>query len=116
MTTEPTEPVDSAESTATTTTGFTADLFASDGRLKAIPRRAARRTALLDHLVATLFEPARAYTEREVNEALKTVHDDFPALRRHLVTGGQLTRTKDGSAYHRQQRTGPLAGATPTAP
>ncbi|MFE6101070.1 DUF2087 domain-containing protein [Streptomyces laurentii] len=114
MTTEPTEPTDSADSAGSV--GFTADLFASDGRLKAIPRRPARRTALLDHLAATLFEPARAYTEREVNEALKTVHDDFPALRRHLVTGGQLTRTKDGAAYRRQQPTGPSAGATPTAP
>ncbi|MET9952865.1 DUF2087 domain-containing protein [Streptomyces sp. NPDC006339] len=91
----------------------TADLFAADGRLKAIPRKPARRAALLDHLAATLFEPGRSYTEREVNEALKTVHADFPALRRYLVVGGQLARTKDGSAYHRQQRTGVPAGATP---
>ncbi|MEU8762303.1 DUF2087 domain-containing protein [Streptomyces sp. NPDC048659] len=87
------------------------DLFSADGRLKAIPRRPARRAALLDHLAATLFEQDRVYGEREVNEALKTVHEDFPALRRYLVIGGQLTRTKDGSAYRRQP--GPDAGATP---
>ncbi|MFG2111196.1 DUF2087 domain-containing protein [Streptomyces sp. NPDC048718] len=93
----------------------TADLFAPDGRLKAIPRKPARRAALLDHLAATLFETDRAYTEREVNEALKTVHDDFPALRRYLITGGQLSRTNDGSAYRRQQRTtDDPAGTTPT--
>ncbi|MGW9434870.1 DUF2087 domain-containing protein [Streptomyces sp. NPDC055607] len=82
-----------------------ADLFSADGRLKAVPRRAARREALLAHLAATLFEDGRAYGEPEVNEALKGVHEDFPALRRHLVTGGFLSRTKDGSAYRRQQRT-----------
>ncbi|MFI8963944.1 DUF2087 domain-containing protein [Streptomyces sp. NPDC053493] len=90
---------------------MTADLFAADGRLKAIPRRAARRAALLDHLAATLFEPARVYSEREVNEALKTVHEDFPALRRYLVIGGQLARTKDGAAYQRQP--GSHGGAIP---
>ncbi|MGW5424788.1 DUF2087 domain-containing protein [Streptomyces sp. NPDC003943] len=94
---------------------MTADLFTAEGRLKAIPRRPARRAALLDHLAATLFAPARVYSEREVNEALKTVHADFPALRRYLVIGGQLARTKDGSAYRRQQQPDSPAGATPAA-
>ncbi|MFG3347170.1 DUF2087 domain-containing protein [Streptomyces sp. NPDC048018] len=90
---------------------MTADLFTAEGRLKAIPRRPARRAALLDHLAATLFEPTRVYSEREVDAALKTVHDDFPALRRYLVVGGHMARTKDGSAYRRQP--GALVGATP---
>ncbi|MFC7918580.1 DUF2087 domain-containing protein [Streptomyces cinereoruber] len=90
-----------------------ADLFAADGRLKAIPRRAARREALLAHLAATLFETGRDYREPEVNEALKGVHEDFPALRRYLVTGGFLSRTKDGAAYRRQQRAGTPGGAIP---
>lgn len=90
-----------------------ADLFSPAGRLKAIPRRAPRREQLLAHLAETLFEPARSYTEREVNEALLTVHDDFPALRRYLVTGGLLSRTKDGARYHRQQQAGTPGGAIP---
>ncbi|MFG2718147.1 DUF2087 domain-containing protein [Streptomyces sp. NPDC048416] len=73
----------------------------SHGRLTAIPRRTARREQVLTHLAQTLFERERDYTERQVNEALLTVHDDFPALRRYLVTGGHLTRTRDGSAYRR---------------
>ncbi|MFE7188066.1 DUF2087 domain-containing protein [Kitasatospora sp. NPDC057541] len=76
-------------------------LFAPDGRLIAVPRRAARREQLLDHLARTLFEPDRSYTEREVNDALRTVHDDFPALRRYLVEGRLLIRAKDGSSYRR---------------
>ncbi|WP_223291212.1 DUF2087 domain-containing protein [Streptomyces avicenniae] len=75
-------------------------LFAS-GRLIAIPRRTARREQLLRHLADTLFEPGRTYTEREVNDVIRTVHDDTAALRRYLVDDGLLTRSPDGTAYHR---------------
>ncbi|MGX2992920.1 DUF2087 domain-containing protein [Streptomyces sp. JNUCC 64] len=74
------------------------DLF-SRGRLTTVPRRAARRDQLFDHLVERLFTPDRAYTEREVNDALRTVHDDCAGLRRDLVSTGRLTRTRDGAAY-----------------
>ncbi|GGY59482.1 hypothetical protein GCM10010299_77390 [Streptomyces tanashiensis] len=92
-----------------------ADLFSADGRLKAIPRKPARREALLAHLAVTLFEADRTYREPEVNAALRAVHEDFPALRRHLVTGGFLSRTKDGADYRRQQRPGSPGGAIPAA-
>ncbi|MEU3573474.1 DUF2087 domain-containing protein [Kitasatospora sp. NPDC036755] len=74
-------------------------LFGPDGRLIAVPRRAARREQLLVHLAGTLFEPDRAYTEAEVNAVLRTVHDDAPALRRYLVEAGHLARPRDGSSY-----------------
>ncbi|MEU2246723.1 DUF2087 domain-containing protein [Streptomyces sp. NPDC019224] len=77
----------------------------SHGRLTAIPRKAARREQLLVHLAETLFAPDRTYTEREVNEALRTVHDDCAALRRYMVIGGMLGRTKDGVSYRRLSRT-----------
>ncbi|MEV8530440.1 DUF2087 domain-containing protein [Streptomyces sp. NPDC051211] len=77
------------------------DLFTATGRLKAIPRKAARREQLLAHLAETLFAPDRAYTEAEVNEALHTVHEDSAALRRYLVIAGLLVRTRDGSSYRR---------------
>ncbi|MFE3885467.1 DUF2087 domain-containing protein [Streptomyces lydicus] len=77
-----------------------ASLF-SRGRLTAIPRKAARREQLLVHLAETLFERDREYSEREVNEALLTVHDDCSALRRYLVVAGLLDRPKDGSSYRR---------------
>ncbi|MEU7511479.1 DUF2087 domain-containing protein [Streptomyces sp. NPDC042898] len=90
-----------------------ADLFSADGRLKAIPRKPARREALLAHLAATLFDADRSYRESEVNDALRTVHEDFPALRRYLVIGGFLARTKDGADYRRQQPSGIPGGAIP---
>ncbi|MEU0392126.1 DUF2087 domain-containing protein [Streptomyces sp. NPDC006208] len=73
----------------------------SHGRLTAIPRKVARREQLLAHLAETLFERDREYAEREVNDALLTVHEDCSALRRYLVIGGLLTRTRDGSSYRR---------------
>jgi hypothetical protein len=88
---------------AETRTGGARDVAAlfSDGRLTAVPRKQARREQLLTHLAETLFERDRPYTEPEVNEALRTVHDDWPALRRHLVVAGLLVRTKDGARYRR---------------
>ncbi|MET9361532.1 DUF2087 domain-containing protein [Streptomyces sp. NPDC006632] len=88
------------ENNAATASPAITALF-SRGRLTAIPRRTARRDQLLAHLAGTLFASGRDYTEHEVNEALLTVHDDFPALRRFMVTGGHLTRTRDGSRYRR---------------
>ncbi|WP_327279800.1 MULTISPECIES: DUF2087 domain-containing protein [unclassified Streptomyces] len=81
-----------------------ADLF-SGGRLTAIPRKAGRREQLLAHLAETLFAPDRAYTEPEVNDALRTVHEDCSALRRYLITAGLLIRTRDGSSYRRATTT-----------
>ncbi|MFD5508400.1 DUF2087 domain-containing protein [Streptomyces sp. NPDC059761] len=92
-----------------------ADLF-SGGRLVAIPRKAARREQLLAHLTETLFEEGRTYTEPEVNDALRTVHEDCSALRRYLITSGLLTRTRDGSSYRRADVVDPaIPGTSPAA-
>lgn len=76
------------------------DLFSGE-RLIAIPRRPARREQLLGYLAARLFTGGRIYTEREVNEAIATVHEDTSALRRYLIEAGFLGRTRDGSVYQR---------------
>ncbi|UQX04110.1 DUF2087 domain-containing protein [Streptomyces sp. RerS4] len=81
-----------------------ADLF-SGGRLVSIPRKVARREQLLAHLTETLFEDEVEYTEPEVNDALRTVHEDCSALRRYLITSGHLTRTRDGRTYRRSSTT-----------
>ncbi|MFW3470526.1 DUF2087 domain-containing protein [Streptomyces microflavus] len=61
------------------------------------PQPSVRRT----DQVTALFSRDRSYTEREVNEALLTVHEDCSALRRHLVVAGLLVRPRDGSSYRR---------------
>ncbi|MFD8569901.1 DUF2087 domain-containing protein [Streptomyces sp. NPDC057694] len=73
--------------------------FFAGGRLTAIPVRPTVRHQLLVHLTDTLFDADRSYSEREINEALRTVHDDTAALRRYCVIDGLLVRDKDGSDY-----------------
>lgn len=73
--------------------------FFARGRLTTIPVRASVRHDLLVHLTGTLFDTDRTYSEREINAALGTVHDDTAALRRYCVNDGLLVREKDGSDY-----------------
>src|SRR5205085_9765833 len=72
--------------------------FDAEGRLRTIPARRAKRLVVLDHL-AQRFEPGERYPEAEVNERLRTAHDDVAALRRHLVDEEFLSR--EGGVYWR---------------
>jgi hypothetical protein len=67
--------------------------FLVDGRLVAIPAQRRKRLVVLDHL-AGLFEPGVRYREAEVNQALRAVHPDFAALRRHLVDESFMQRER----------------------
>lgn len=63
----------------------------TDGRLAQVPaKRKVRVAALLE--VLSRFEPGRDYAEREVNEVLLGVHEDFAYLRRELVNYRYLER------------------------
>jgi hypothetical protein len=72
--------------------------FVKDGRIVRFPARRARRVLLLDQ-VAMMFEPGVRYPERDVNQLLGRLHDDFAALRRYLVDEGFLSR--GGGEYWR---------------
>jgi hypothetical protein len=69
-------------------------IFVRDGRLVQIPAVHSKRLVVLDWL-AGMFEPGQAYAEKEVNEILGGVHDDYAALRRYLVDEEFLHR-RDG--------------------
>ena len=66
----------------------------TDGRIERVPARRKVRAALLLEVVAR-FEPGREYAEKEVNEVLLGVHEDFAYLRRELVNYRYLER-QDG--------------------
>ncbi|MFE9423401.1 DUF2087 domain-containing protein [Kitasatospora sp. NPDC006697] len=85
--------------------------FFTGGRLTAVPRKPARRLQVLLHLTETLFAPERRYSEPEVNEALRGVHEDYSALRRYLVEARLLVRTRDGSSYRRGEPAGSAGAA-----
>jgi hypothetical protein len=72
--------------------------FFRDGRLLSVPRQQSKRRVVLDYL-ATSFEPGVRYSEKEVNEILRPVYDDYVALRRYLIDEGFLGR--DAGVYWR---------------
>lgn len=45
------------------------------------------------------FEKGKIYTEKEVNQILKDIHDDFPTIRRYLIEYGFMERSKDCRDY-----------------
>ena len=49
--------------------------------------------------IAEQFAPGVQYTEKEVNQLIKPIYDDFPLIRRYLISYGFMQRTKDGSSY-----------------
>jgi hypothetical protein len=69
-----------------------------DGRLTQIPARQKKQLVILRWL-ATRFEPDVKYTEKEVNQIIGQVHDDFATLRRDLVDFGYLRRERGGGHY-----------------
>jgi DNA-binding HxlR family transcriptional regulator len=67
--------------------------FFEGERLLTIPARRKQRVIVLQHLLMR-FNPARAYTELEVNDLLRPAHDDVASLRRELVDYGYMTRER----------------------
>src|SRR3989339_301856 len=50
-------------------------------------------------MICHLFEKDKVYTEKEVNEILEVVYEDFVILRRYLIDYHFLDRKPNGSAY-----------------
>jgi hypothetical protein len=49
--------------------------------------------------ISQRFQSGRIYREKEINEILKDVYDDYVTLRRYLIEHGFLDRKPDGSQY-----------------
>ncbi len=56
------------------------------------------KLVVLSHIIGR-FDKNKVYSEKEVNEILKTVNEDFVTLRRYLIEYGFMTRKADGSRY-----------------
>ena len=79
-----------------------AKYFDEDGRLKAWPAKYAVQTQVLE-VLARDFEQGKVYTEKEVNEIIKTSHtfNDVCLLRRELVDRKFMKRDKYGREYEK---------------
>ncbi|KNF09012.1 hypothetical protein CLPU_4c00580 [Gottschalkia purinilytica] len=53
--------------------------------------------------IAKLFKIGLIYKEKEVNQILQDVYDDYVTLRRYLIEHKFLERKSDGSQYWRNK-------------
>jgi len=68
--------------------------YMKDGRLRSIPIKKKKRDAILRYLLEK-FEKERRYTEREVNEIIGAVHEDYATLRRELIDNRLMARERE---------------------
>jgi len=69
-----------------------------DGPLKTLDMKEKNKLVVLRE-IAKRLEAKRLYSEKEVNDILKTAHEDFATLRRYLIEYGFIDRKADGSQY-----------------
>ena len=69
-----------------------------DGQLTIFPSKEKRKLIILQHTLKR-FKPNQVYTEKELNEILKTVYTDYVTIRRSLIVYGFMERSKDCSQY-----------------
>lgn len=65
-----------------------------DGRLKNIPAQLKKKLIVLEFMVRNL-DMGRKYTEKEINEFIKTFHPDFATIRREFIMYHYLYREKE---------------------
>ena len=72
---------------------MTLETFMPGGKLVAMPHKQEQILTILSEMAAK-FEPEKKYAEREVNEILEEVNEDYCTLRRFLVDYGYLSRDR----------------------
>jgi hypothetical protein len=72
--------------------------YLADGHLRVIPSKRSRKIIVFRWL-ADKFIAGRRYSEIEVNETLRAVHEDYATLRRDLCDYGFMER--HGGEYWR---------------
>jgi biotin operon repressor len=66
-------------------------VYVVDGKLKQIPSQL-KKIEVIIRWLAKFFEPGRTYTEKQVNEIIKPIHEDYATLRRELIDMHYLDR------------------------
>ncbi|HHY74850.1 MAG TPA: DUF2087 domain-containing protein [Bacillus bacterium] len=68
------------------------------GRLKKFPPKEKQRLIILREITKR-FESDAIYTEKEINQLLNEIYDDYVMIRRYLIEYGLIDRKSDGSQY-----------------
>ncbi|KAA9021770.1 DUF2087 domain-containing protein [Niallia endozanthoxylica] len=71
--------------------------FISRNLIKFPPKEKQRMIVLRE--IAKQLEQDHIYDEKELNESLKGIYEDYVLIRRYLIEYGLLDRKKDGSQY-----------------
>lgn len=75
-----------------------------DGPLKTFAMKEKSKLVVLRQIV-NRFVPNHIYSEKQVNEILKTIYPDFATIRRYLIEYGFMDRKPDGSQYWLKEET-----------
>ena len=68
--------------------------FFEYGKLRSIPVQRKKKLICYEQ-IAELFEPGRVYSEKEVNDIISPVHEDYCTIRRDMISEGIFSRTGD---------------------
>lgn len=60
------------------------NFFTSEGELKSVPAQLKKKLIVLEHLVLKLNK-GQKYTEKEINQFIKSFHEDFATIRREFI-------------------------------
>lgn len=77
------------------------NFFGKDGRLRSIPAQYKKKLVVLEYMVEQL-SPGREYSEKEINEFIKTFHEDFATIRREFIMHEYMYR--ENGIYVRNPR------------
>ncbi|MBW3111526.1 DUF2087 domain-containing protein [Bacillus sp. MCCB 382] len=72
--------------------------FVSDGTLTKFPPKEKQRLVVLREISKQLKKD-HVYDEKELNQVLKGIYEDYALIRRYLIEYGLLDRKSDGSQY-----------------
>lgn len=67
-------------------------------KLKSLPAKDKRKIAVF-RKITDQFESSKIYTEKELNEILRSIYSDVATIRRYLIEYGFFERTNDCSRY-----------------
>ena len=68
--------------------------FFEYGKLRSIPVQRKKKLICYER-IAELFEPGREYAEKEVNDIISPIHEDYCTIRRDMISEGIFRRTGD---------------------
>ncbi len=74
------------------------EAFFEYGKLRSIPVQRKKKLICYE-VIAEHFVPGRVYSEKELNDIITPIHEDYCTIRRDMISEGILRR--DGSEYVR---------------